>query len=87
MKTALSESQKAELLGMYRKLPVYDETEPCLAEQKEKGHEIIAFSNGKRDDLIFFFENAAIIQHFDQIVSVDEVRTFKPSPEVYKEET
>ena len=81
--SGLSESQKSELLGMYRKLPAYDETEPCLKSLKEKDHEIIAFSNGKKDDLLSLFENANIIQYFDQIISVDEVRTFKPSPEVY----
>ena len=83
LQTELSESQKNELLGMYRKLPAYNETEPCLKALKEKGHELIAFSNGKKDDLISLFEHADILHHFDQIVSVDEVRTFKPSPEVY----
>lgn len=83
-KTGLSENQKGELLGMYRKLPAYVESETCLNELKEKGHEIIAFSNGKEEDLISLFEHAEIIQYFDQIISVDAVRTFKPSPEVYE---
>jgi 2-haloacid dehalogenase len=82
-KTGLTESQQAELLGMYRKLPAYVETEKCLQALKENENEIIAFSNGKEEDLISLFENAGIIQYFDQIISVDEVRTFKPSPEVY----
>ncbi|MDA0195559.1 MAG: haloacid dehalogenase type II [Bacteroidetes bacterium] len=83
-KTRLSESQKGELLDMYRKLPAYSETLPCMQSLREKGHEIIAFSNGKKDDLISLFENAKILRHFDQIISVDEVRTFKPSPKVYE---
>lgn len=83
-KTGLTENQKKELLGMYRKLPAYAESKPCLNELKEKGHEIIAFSNGKEEDLISLFEHAEIIQYFDQIISVDAVRTFKPSPEVYE---
>jgi 2-haloacid dehalogenase len=81
--TRLTESQKGELLGMYRKLPAYEETEPCLQSLKEGGNELIAFSNGKKDDLISLFENARIGQYFDQVISVDEVMTFKPSPEVY----
>lgn len=84
LKTGLSQSQKKELLGMYRKLPAYNETEACLKSLKEQETEIIAFSNGKKDDLVSLFENAGIIQYFDQIISVDEVRTFKPSPEVYE---
>lgn len=82
--TNLNDDQKEDLLGMYRKLPAYKETEPCLRELKAKGVEIIAFSNGKKDDLISLFEHAKIRQYFDQIVSVDEVKTFKPAPEVYE---
>ncbi len=83
LSTSLSESQKAELLDMYRKLPAYAETEPCLKQLKESNHEVIAFSNGNNDDLNSLFENAGIIHYFDQIISVDEVETFKPSPKVY----
>lgn len=83
-KTNLSEDQKKKLLGMYRTLPAYNETEACLKSLKENGDELIAFSNGKKEDLISLFNHAEIMQYFDQIVSVDEVRTFKPSPEVYK---
>lgn len=82
-KTGLSESQKSELLGMYRKLPAYEETKACLQTLEEQGNELIAFSNGKKEDLISLFEHAGISQYFAQVISVDEVRTFKPSPEVY----
>lgn len=82
-KTKLSENQMSELLGMYRKLPAYKETATCLQTLKKLGNELIAFSNGKKEDLISLFENAGIDQYFDQVISVDEVRTFKPSPEVY----
>lgn len=81
-KTGLSEIQKGELLAMYRKLPAYPETVECLQNLKEK-HEIIALSNGRKEDLISLFENAGIKQYFNQIISVDEVKTFKPSPDVY----
>jgi len=81
--TGLSESQMSELLGMYRKLPAYTETDSCLQKFKEQGNELIAFSNGKKEDLISLFKHAGISQYFAQVISVDEVRTFKPSPEVY----
>lgn len=81
--TGLSENQRSELLGLYRKLPAYEETEACLQTLEEQGNELIAFSNGKKEDLISLFEHAGINQYFAQIISVDEVRTFKPSPEVY----
>lgn len=82
--TNLSKDQKGKLLGMYRELPAFDETASCLKKLNKNGDEIIAFSNGKKNDLISLFEHSNIIQYFDQIISVDEVRTFKPSPDVYE---
>ena len=68
---------------MYRKLPAYDEAEPCLRALHKKEVEIFAFSNGKNDDLVSLFNHAGINGYFDKIISVDEVKTFKPAPEVY----
>lgn len=84
LKARLSKEKMVELLGSYRKLPPYEETESCIKSLKEKGHEIIALSNGKKDDLISLFENSGLIDYFDLIISVDEVKKFKPSPEVYE---
>ena len=83
-KTNLSEEQMLLLLGSYRKLPPYHETRDCLSNLKDRKFEIMAFSNGKKEDLISLFENGNIESYFDQVISVDEVRTFKPAPEVYQ---
>ena len=80
----LTNEQKEELLGMYRKLPSYEESRACLEAVKDKGIQIAAFSNGRKEDLESLFRHAEIMDLFDLIVSVDEVRTFKPSPEVYQ---
>lgn len=82
-KTDLAETDKNALLSMYRKLPAYDETVPCLQVLSKKDVEIFAFSNGKKDDLVSLFDHAGISGYFDKIISVDEVKTFKPAPEVY----
>ncbi len=81
--TKLDASDIDILLGMYKKLPAYSETLPCLEALSKKGIEIFAFSNGKKEDLKSLFNHAGITEYFDRIISVDEVRTFKPSPEVY----
>lgn len=82
--TGLSEDEKNGLLGAYRILPVYEDTKSTLESLRNRGIEIIAFSNGKKEDLKSLFENSGIHHLFDQIISVDEVRTFKPSPLVYE---
>ncbi len=80
----LSESDQDRLRTAYRKLPAYPGVVPTLKALREQGHEILAFSNGKKSDLLALFEQAQISAWFDQVVSVDEVRTFKPAPEVYE---
>lgn len=82
--TGLTSEQKSKLLGMYRVLPPYEEVPEFLEMIHSKGLQIAAFSNGKKDDLISLFEHGKIIDYFDLIVSVDDVKTFKPSPEVYQ---
>ena len=82
--TQLENDQKSKLLGMYRELPAFQEVRECLTILKERKHEVIALSNGKKDDLISLFRHAGILGFFDHILSADEVRTFKPSPAVYQ---
>lgn len=82
--TRLTDDQKSRLLGMYRILPPYEEVPSFLEAIRRKGLQIVAFSNGTKDDLTSLFEHGNIIDFFDFVVSVDEVKTFKPSPEVYQ---
>lgn len=82
--TRLSSEQKSKLLNMYRELAPYDEVPEFLSSLKDREIQIAAFSNGKKEDLISLFDHGKITKYFDLIVSVDEVKTFKPSPEVYE---
>lgn len=81
--TQLKEEQMNRLLQAYRQLPAYDQVPSLLQQLKRKNVEVVAFSNGAYDDLIALFQQATILTYFDQIISVDEVQTFKPAPEVY----
>lgn len=42
-----------------------------------------AFSNGKPDDLVELLKFNGIINYFDDIISVDPIKSFKPDPAVY----
>lgn len=83
LQTQLSTEAKSCLLAAYRELPAYDAVPATLQQLRNQGIEIVAFSNGAHADLLALFQQAQIIDHFDQIISVDEVGTFKPAPEVY----
>jgi 2-haloacid dehalogenase len=80
----LSESEKKLLMSAYRVLPSFPDVEPSLSKLKTASYRIFAFSNGRADDVRALLQNAKIENYFQDVVSVDEIGTFKPDPAVYK---
>lgn len=81
--TNLSGEQKSYLLSLYLKLPVFKDTIDGLKGAKEKGFRIFAFSNGTNEALESLLTNAGIKEYFSDIISVDDIKSFKPNPAVY----
>ncbi|MGB3209504.1 MAG: haloacid dehalogenase type II [Desulforhopalus sp.] len=82
-KVSCTDAQKAELLGIYRVLPAFSDVKEGLTQLKAAGFRLYAFSNGKADALEMLLDNAAIRDLFLGVVSVDDIKTFKPSPGTY----
>ena len=82
-KVELNDSQKKELMEIYAVLPAFDEVKEALLEFKAKGFRLFAFSNGKKQAVDKLLETAGIRYLFLGIVSVDDIKTFKPSPAAY----
>ncbi|MEJ1298545.1 MAG: haloacid dehalogenase type II [Candidatus Sedimenticola sp. (ex Thyasira tokunagai)] len=79
----LSDTEKEMLLNSYRYLPAFSDAIDALKALKADGHRLFAFSNGLPSDLNTLLENAAIDSYFQDIISVHEVKSFKPDPSVY----
>jgi 2-haloacid dehalogenase len=82
-KTPLTIDQKKELLGIYRVLPAFDDVKESLLALQSAGFRIYAFSNGCQDAVEMLLETAGIRSFFLGVVSVDDLRSFKPNPDVY----
>jgi 2-haloacid dehalogenase len=82
-KVPLSREQKEELLGAYRVLPAFDDVVDGLSRAKKSGFNLFAFSNGSREAVETLLKHAGIREHFIDVVSVDEIKSFKPNPDVY----
>ncbi|MCW8890415.1 MAG: haloacid dehalogenase type II [Sedimenticola sp.] len=80
----LAEDDKAALLDAYRHLPVFQDTADALNRLTQADHRLFAFSNGLPDDLESLLATAGIRDQFIDIVSVHEIKTFKPNPAVYQ---
>lgn len=79
----LSAEQRKELLDTYRVLPAFDDVKEGLTRLKDAGNRLFAFSNGAADALEILLNNAGIREFFLGVVSVDDLKSFKPNPAVY----
>ena len=72
------------LMDRYLELPAYPDAGEALKRLKAPGHRVYAFSNGRPDDLAHLLAHAGLDAHLDGIVSVHDVRSYKPDPAVYR---
>ncbi len=82
-KAPLSQQDKNDLLEMYRVLPAFEDVKEGLVRSKEADFGLFAFSNGSADAIEMLLTNADIRDYFLDVVSVDEIKSFKPNPDVY----
>ena len=80
----LDAAARERLLDAYRVLPAFPDAVRALDELRAAGLRMFAFSNGIRSDIESLLGHAGIDGYFADIVSVDEIGTFKPSPDVYR---
>ena len=77
LRLELSVAQMEGLMGEYQRLSVFPEVPRVLKEIRYKA----ILSNGSPDMLLPLVENSGL--HFDAVISVDELKVYKPAPQVY----
>ena len=83
MGVELTDTDREGLLAAYGRLPALPDAAPALADLAAAGRRVVAFSNGTAASVTALLEHARLIELLDDIVSVDEVGSFKPDPAVY----
>ena len=83
---ALSSDEKIKkrLLSLYRELSAYEEVPKVLADLKAAGHKLAVLSNASPHMLTTAIEAAGISEWFDELISVDVLKCYKPTPKVYQ---
>jgi len=82
--TSLTPPEVSGLLAQYDDLESFADVGPGLEALGKSGLEMVAFSNGSPRMLGAVLASSGLAGWFSQIVSVDDVRAFKPSPRVYQ---
>ncbi|TVR65032.1 MAG: haloacid dehalogenase type II [Candidatus Competibacteraceae bacterium] len=83
LRCELPESDQDRLLEAYLYLPPFPEVAASLDALKTQGHQLVAFSNGVEASIRALLANADLLPRLEDVISVDDLRTFKPDPEVY----
>ena len=83
-KTHIREEDKQALMQIYRVLPAYEDVPEALEEIRAAGFRMYGFSNGIAEAVSGLLDHAGISEFFDGVVSVDDLETFKPNPDVYQ---
>lgn len=71
------------LVACYADLDPFPDAAPGLARLRAEGYVLAVFSNGTPAMLAAVLAAAGLRGYFEEVISVDEVRAFKPSPLTY----
>ncbi|WP_158735618.1 haloacid dehalogenase type II [Alteribacillus sp. YIM 98480] len=80
----LTASQEDDLLEAYNSLELYPESKQVLQMLKDHQYLLLVFSNGSRDMLEPLLKQAGVDTYINHILSVDDVKQYKPSPASYQ---
>jgi 2-haloacid dehalogenase len=84
LKVDLSDEDQERLIEEWQNLRALPDVAPGMEALKARGHRLVAFSNGVEATARTLLERAGILRYLEGVVSVDDLKTFKPDPEVYR---
>jgi len=80
----LSANQRERLMEEYQNLLPFPDVIQGLERLRSEGHTLVAFSNGVEQTARVLLGRAGVLDSLEAVVSVDDLGTFKPDPEVYR---
>jgi len=84
LKLDASREVRADLCDEYLRLQPFPEVDTALSELREQGVPLAILSNGSVFSIRSVVEQSRLAHQFDHLISVDNVKVFKPHEEVYK---
>jgi 2-haloacid dehalogenase len=84
LKVDLSDENQERLIEELQNLRAFPDVAPGMEALKAEGHRLVAFSNGVEATTRILLERSGILRYLEGVVSVDDLKTFKPDPDVYK---
>jgi 2-haloacid dehalogenase len=79
----LCANAQEDLLAKFSQLTAFDDVIAGLTLLRNQGHTLAAFSNGPEVAVRALMQNSGVLPQLHDVISVDDLNTFKPNPAVY----
>ncbi len=79
-----NETLKARLMDLYMTLDAYEDAASALTAIRQQGHATAILSNGTPTMLTAACNSAGLTGLLDEVISVEDIAIYKPSPAVYQ---
>ena len=83
-KLRLGSEQRSQLMNAYLELKPWPEVVPVLKSLKESRFRLTFLSNFTTGMLETNIKNAGLAEYFEQVLSTDQAKTYKPDPHAYQ---
>lgn len=80
----LSQEQQDRVLEQYQRLEPFADVQPGLERLQAAGYQMVIFSNGALSMLNPLLDATGLRPYFQDIISAEEVRVYKPTPTIYR---
>jgi len=82
-KVSMLGEEKNLILGTLRKLRPFPDVSKSLQRMRDAGLRLAALTNSTAQAVEAQLAHAGLREHFEEVISADEIHCFKPAPEVY----
>ena len=84
MQLVLTTESEKRLMDQYAKLTAFEDSLPVLMKLKQQSISTAILSNGSREMLATVVDSNGLKPYLDQVVTVEEVKLFKTTPQSYQ---
>jgi 2-haloacid dehalogenase len=74
---------KDAILGPIRSLPAHPEVKASLQRLKDAGYKLVSLTNSSNKGVKTQFENAGLLDYFEERLSIEDMGKFKPHTDTY----
>ena len=84
MQVSISNDEKKDALSTIKMLAAYPDVKAGLTLLKQAGFRLATLTNSPMPTLIAQLEYAGLTTYFEEMLSIDSVKKYKPAPETYQ---